>query len=86
LQVSEAIKILNYGGVLSFPLYLLHQDIGFILIGSSKSVPPWVGITLTCVIVIFLAVVVNMAVDCYQPKLREWISATLLKRFYPNNK
>ena len=70
-------RILSYGGILSFPLYLLHQDIGYILIGLSKSVPAWVGITFAFVIVIFMTVVVNMVVDRYQPRLREWIARLL---------
>lgn len=82
LAVYDRLPVLRWRvmlalGAISYPLYLLHQNIGYILIGwlhDRLNVPANVTLVLTVVAVIALAAVVSMVIE--RPSMH------LLRQFY----
>lgn len=52
--------IVSYLGLISYPLYLIHQDVGLILI---KTIEPYFGQFVAAVVTILLAVLVSMGIQ-----------------------
>ena len=67
-------SFIGYFGVLTYPLYLLHQDIGLIImeIGFSSSV--WINAAAAFMIVLFISIIVNSLIFKFQSKLKSAIS------------
>jgi peptidoglycan/LPS O-acetylase OafA/YrhL len=60
----------NYFGILSYPLYLVHQDLGLIGI---KLLTPEIGHLYAMLLVVFLAVVLAAVVQ----SIAVWLTAVL---------
>lgn len=73
-------KWVSYFGVISYPLYLLHQDIGLIFLELFKKTPPSINVSLVFFIVVAFAATVNTFLDCYQPKLKSYLSQLVLRK------
>lgn len=74
-------KYLSYFGILTYPLYLLHQDIGYILIELGSFASSWITIPATFAIVFALSVFVNKLIERYQTIVRKRLSR-FTKRFH----
>lgn len=70
-------SLISFLGVISYPLYLLHQDVGHIFIDlMSKYVNHFVAGILATTFVFAIAVVVQKFIDTIQPRLRAFSKMT----------
>src|SRR3546814_17526866 len=68
----------SYLGVLSYPLYLLHQDIGLIVIALAEPHLGLVGAAaLALLSALALAAIVQWAIDLWQPPVK-----TMVRRLF----
>jgi peptidoglycan/LPS O-acetylase OafA/YrhL len=73
-------RLLSSLGIISYPLYLLHQDIGLILIQIISWLPPFVGEALVVFVAILGATAVNSLIEKYLPRIRKHLNENFFKR------
>lgn len=63
-------RMISYLGIITYPLYLLHQDIGLIFIGLMGNFSNLIAATFAFVSVFLLSVAVNQLIEKYQSSFR----------------
>lgn len=72
-------KIIGYVGVLSYPLYLLHQDIGLILISIMRDHVAHFYAAVTAIIIIFIiSALVQISIEAVTPRMKRGASRLYL--------
>ncbi|WP_164478888.1 acyltransferase family protein [Methylophilus methylotrophus] len=66
-------SFLSYIGIISYPLYLLHQDIGYILIATRDRMSLEIMASLTVLVIFILSAFVNAITQKYQTMIRSWL-------------
>jgi peptidoglycan/LPS O-acetylase OafA/YrhL len=75
-------RVVSFFGVISYPLYLLHQDIGYIVMKAVDPAKEGYGAAVAIAAVLLTAIAVNVAIQRYQPKIRAGLAR--LRSALPN--
>jgi peptidoglycan/LPS O-acetylase OafA/YrhL len=80
---TTGIKILNHGslkflGLISYPLYLVHHNIGQALLGDLvQLMPPWLAMIVTAILILMLASAIHLV---FERPVTRWLKAKLSPR------